>query len=211
MIRKPYGRGAVWLLSALLLLPLGASPARAIYGKKEAPKAAEDGVESKPTSVKLYDAPLTDQDGRSLKFRTDVLGDRIVVIDSFFTTCGQICPILSAILMDLQDQLGPRLGREVAIVSLTVDPVTDIPPRLKKYAESWNARPGWFFLTGGKTTVDQVLTGLGLYATDYTQHPSMILVGDPKSGEWTRFYGFASPEQLLGRVDELAAARKAGR
>ena len=59
----------------------------------------------------------------------DVGGDRIVVIASFFTTCGLICPILSAIYADLQDRLGDRLGRGGGPVSISVDPDTELPPR----------------------------------------------------------------------------------
>jgi protein SCO1/2 len=58
--------------------------------------------------------------------------------------------------------------------------------------------------------VDQVLTGLGLYSADFADHPSAILVGDGRSGEWTRFYGFATPEQLMEKVMALSAKRKNG-
>jgi protein SCO1/2 len=186
----------------LLWMP---APAYALYGGKGAEK---DDIEGKPTRVKLHDPTLVDQDGKKVKFASDVVGDRFVVVDTFYTTCTQICPILSAIFMDLQDLLGSRQGREVVLVSLTVDPVTDIPPRLKEYAQTWNARPGWVFLGGEKLKVDQVLEGLGLYAPDFTSHPAMFLVGDGKSGTWTRFYGFASPEQILERIEELSAERQ---
>ena len=169
----------------------------------------EKGVKSGPVGVRLHDVPLLDQDGRKVRFPGDVIGDRIVVIDTFFTTCTLICPILGAIFSDLQDQLGDRLGRDVRLISITVDPGTDIPPRLKKYAEQWEAKQGWLFLTGGKKDVDHVLEGLGLYSADFTDHPSAFLVGDGRAGKWTRFYGFATPEQLMGKVGELLENRKA--
>lgn len=192
-------------IAAALALLLGMpAPAFSIYGGKGADK---EDFQGKPAQVKLHDRTLVDQDGRKVRFASDVIGDRFVVIDTFYTTCLQICPILSAIFMELQDRLGSRQGKEVVLVSITVDPVTDIPPRLKDYARTWNARPGWVFLGGEKQTVDQVLTGLGLYSTDFTTHPAMFLVGDARNGTWTRFVGFASPEEILGKIDELAAAR----
>ena len=172
--------------------------------------ADEENVESRPVQVKLDDQPLIDQDGKTVRFRTDVVGDRIVVVDTFFTTCGLICPILGAIMMDLQEQLGNRLGRDVALISISVDPVTDIPARLKQYSAQWEARPGWLFLTGGKSNVDQVLKGLGLYTPNFADHPSTFLVGDGRTGEWTRFYGFATPEQLMEKVTALTGKRAAG-
>ena len=93
--------------------------------------------------MKLIDLPLLDQDGKTVRFRTDVVGDRIVVMDTFFTTCGLICPILGAIFMELQDLRATASGGRSVLVSISVDPLTDIPPRLKKYSEQWEARPGW--------------------------------------------------------------------
>ncbi|HEY5766084.1 MAG TPA: SCO family protein [Candidatus Deferrimicrobiaceae bacterium] len=189
-------------IALLLWMP---APASAIYGGKGVEK---DDVEGKPVRVTLHDRTLVDQDGRKVKFASEVVGDRLVVIDTFYTTCFQICPILSAIFMDLQDLLGSRQGKEVVLVSLSVDPLTDIPPRLKEYAATWNARPGWLFLGGEKQNVDRVLEGLGLYAPDFTAHPASFLVGDGRSGSWTRFYGFASPEQILEKIEEFEAARR---
>lgn len=197
-------RALACLLGMLLAFPsyLHADPGTA--------KGPEGKVESAPAQVKLLDLPLLDQDGKTVRFRTDVIGDRIVVLDTFFTTCGLICPILGAIMMELQEKVGDRLGRDVTLVSISVDPATDIPPRLKQYATQWDARPGWVFLTGGKPDVDRVLTGLGLYTADFTSHPSAFLVGDGKSGEWTRFYGFATPEQLMEKITALSGKRKGG-
>ena len=205
MNRWRLGVAAACLLGIVLAgIPLSAFP-------ETAGKGEEGGrVDSGAVQVKLPDLPLLDQDGKTVRFRTDVIGDRIVVVDSFFTNCGLICPILGAIFMELQEMVGDRLGKDVALVSISVDPLTDIPPRLKKYGEQWEARPGWIFLTGGKPSVDQVLTGLGLYSANFADHPSAILVGDGKSGEWTRYYGFATPEQLMEKVAQLTAKRKSG-
>jgi protein SCO1/2 len=160
-------------------------------------------------TVKLADVEVLDQDGRRLNFRKDVVGDRIAVIDTIYTTCPLICPLLSAVMLDVQGALGDRLGKEVTLVSVTVDPNTDIPPRLKEFAERWEAKPGWLFLTGAKPDVDAVLKGLDAYATDFTEHPAMFLVGDGKTGVWTRFYGFPSPEQIVARIEELRGRKSA--
>lgn len=201
----------VFSMAALLILAgsLAAGTPRPAYPESAGRTPGEEEAESRPVDVKLNDLELLDQDGRKVRFRSDVVADRIVVIDTFFTSCGLICPILSAIYADLQGRLGDRLGREVALVSITVDPNTDIPPRLKEFAGRWEAKPGWLFLTGQKQTVDRVLEGLGLYSADFAAHPAAFLVGDGRHGGWTRFYGFASPEQILGKIDALAAARHA--
>lgn len=169
----------------------------------------EPQVEIKPADVKLLDLELLDQDGKKVRFRSDVIRDRIAIINVIYTSCPLVCPILSAIHAELQDTLKERLGKDVVLVSVSVDPVTDIPPRLKEYASRYNARPGWVFLTGEKQSVDAVLKGLGAYNPDFTQHPTMVLVGDGKNGGWTRFFGFPTPDQVMARVGELTGAAEA--
>jgi protein SCO1/2 len=160
------------------------------------------------TAVQLHDRDLLTQDGESVRFATDIVGDRIVVVDFVYTTCTTVCPVLSAIFGQMQERLGERLGREVMLVSLSVDPGRDTPARLKAYAARHKARPGWVWLTGDKTAVDQVLEGLGAYTPDFEDHPSMVLVGDGNAGNWTRFFGFPGPDQLMAAVDRLAVARQ---
>ena len=194
------------ILVGFLLAALPAS-ADQKHSQHNPPQPSQD-PEAKAVSVKLADLDLLDQDGNRVKFKTDVLRDRLVAIDVIYTTCPVVCPILSSIFANVQNSLGDRLGKEVVLVSISVDPVTDIPPRLKEYAQKWGAKPGWVFLTGDKGNVDRVLQGLGAYAADYTEHPTAILVGDVAKDGWTRLYGFAAPEQVLAKLDELKARRQ---
>ena len=203
-------RSATPLVLVVVLLGLlaTAAPAHDHHPKQAGPQNPQE-PEAKAVSIKLPDVELLDQDGKRLKFKTDVVKDRLVVIDTIYTTCPVICPILSATFANVQQSLGDRLGKEVFLISISVDPTTDVPPRLKAYAERWEARPGWIFLTGQKNSVDRVLQGLGVYSADYTVHPPSILVGDGRRGEWTRFYGFATPELILGKVEQLRNGRMA--
>ena len=132
-------------------------------------------------------------------------------MDFVYTTCTTVCPVLSAVFGQLQGRLGQRLGRDVFLVSVSVDPIRDTPSRLQAYAAQHQAGPGWIWLTGDKPAVDRVLEGLGAYAPNYEDHPPMVLVGDGKSGNWTRFFGFPGPDQLLAKVDELVGARVAAK
>lgn len=162
---------------------------------------------AKATQVKLKDLELITQDGETVRFVSDVIGDHIVVMDFVYTTCTTVCPVLSAVLGQVQGKLGDRQGKEVVLVSVTVDPIRDNPQRLKAYAAKHKAGEGWVWLTGPKTAVDDVLDGLGAYAPDFENHPAMVLVGDGRTGEWSRFFGFPSADRLMERVDALAAAR----
>lgn len=193
---------------ALGFTDLGAARAHDNKGGHDRHKAEMATSRPQPgelAKVKLVDLEVTNQAGRSAKFKSEVIGDRIVVMDFIYTTCTTICPVLTAIMGQVQQRLGERLGKDVFINSVTVDPVNDTPQRLKAYAQRHKSR--WDFWTGQKPTVDKILGGLGAYTPDFTDHPSLVLVGDAKSGEWTRFFGFASPEQIVARVEQLLAAR----
>jgi protein SCO1/2 len=168
------------------------------------PAADADAV----ISVQLHDQLLLTQDGDPVRFASEVVGDRIVVMDFVYTTCTTVCPVLSTLFGQVQERLGERLGQEVWLVSVTVDPVRDTPPRLKAYAERHRGRDGWLWLTGEKPAVDEVLQGLGAYTPDFEDHPSMVLVGDGAAGNWKRFFGFPGPDRILAAIDELASARE---
>jgi len=162
---------------------------------------------AKSADVDLVDLALIDQHGTEMKFVSDVIGNRIVVMDFIYTSCTTVCPVISAVFGQVQKKLGDQLGDEVVLVSVSVDPVRDTPQRLKAYASKHNAESGWIWLTGPKTTMDEVLDGLGAYSPNFEDHPAMVLVGDGRTGEWSRYFGFPSPDRLMEQVNVLQAAR----
>lgn len=207
------GRGMLWLmLVSLALSAYGpASTARAEedpHAKHRAMLKQQAQAEAESASVKLHNNLILNQDGERLRFVDDVLGDRIVVMDFIYTTCTTVCPVLSAIMGRVQQELDGELGADLHLVSVSVDPVRDTPDRLKAYAASHRASPEWVWLTGDKTEVDEVLKGLGAYTPDFEDHPSMILVGDVRTGAWKRFFGFPGPDKIVAAVEELQAARQ---
>ena len=156
----------------------------------------------------LHDLEMLDQNGKRLKFKSEVIGENLVVMDFVYTTCTTVCPVISAIFGNVQSKVGSRLGKDVTMVSITVDPTRDVPQRLKSYSNLHRVKPGWFWLTGQKMVVDKVLQGLGAYTPAFEDHPAMVLVGDGRSGEWYRFYGFPSPDQITGKLEELTQRRQ---
>ncbi len=166
-------------------------------------KAAERAL------VRFADVTLTDQNGRAVRLERDVVGDRIVVADFVYTSCTTVCPVVSAIMSEVQSRLGDRVGRDVKLVSLTVDPARDTPARLREYAGTHGAGPGWTWLTGTSHAVNETLKGLGTWTPDFEDHPVVMMVGDGRTGEWIRFYGFTDPATLVAKVEEFSAARVA--
>jgi protein SCO1 len=198
------------LIMALLLpLPAHAGGDEACPHHKKGTATEAPTARAPSSEVRLVEAGLVDQDGTPVRLGSEVIGDRLVVMDFVFTTCTTVCPVLSAIFARVQGRLGDRLGPEVRLVSISVDPTRDTPARLKAYSTSHRAKPGWTWLTGSQDNVKQVLEGLGAYTPAYANHTPMVLIGDARTGTWVRLNGFPSEEQILAKVDELAAARRA--
>jgi protein SCO1/2 len=164
-----------------------------------------------PASVsRVPDERLVDQDGRPLRVVSDLLAGRTVAVSFVFTTCTTICPPMTAIFSRLQDELGPRLGKDVALLSITLDPDTDTPERLRKFARPYARRAGWSFLTGPREEVRAVARALGGWQDEKMVHQPVVLVGNHDAGVWTLVDGFARPRAMadeIARVQALAAAK----
>lgn len=146
-----------------------------------------------------------DQQGRKLQFFTDLVKDKTVAINFIFTTCTTICPPLTATFRKVQQELGARVGHEVQLISISVDPTTDGPERLLSFAAKFEAGPGWSFVTGGKPEIDALLKALGAGVADKNDHTPLVLIGNERAGYWTRAYGLAPASTLLKKINEAAA------
>lgn len=194
-------------LGFLSVLFGGPALAVPIHHTADKPSVGESGSPLS-TEVKLLDVDLVNRLGRVERFRSDVVGDRIVVMNFIYTSCKTACPMSSAIFGLVQERLGPRLNEDVRLVSLTVDPVTDRPARLQAYAQRHHAGDGWSWLTGDKPAMDRVLGGLGIETSNVADHPAVVLVGDARTGRWVRLLGFPSPDEIVAQVDRLSEARQ---
>lgn len=156
-----------------------------------------------PAQKYFSDVELIDQDGHKLRFYSDVLKNKIVAINSFFTTCTNVCPPMNRNFEKMQEALGDRLGKEVFLVSITVDPETDTPERLKEYGRRFHARPGWLFLTGKKENVDWALYKLGQYVETKDDHMTILIMGNEPKGLWKKAFGLARVEELIQLLDDV--------
>ncbi|HKP48121.1 MAG TPA: SCO family protein, partial [Pyrinomonadaceae bacterium] len=142
-------------------------------------------------------------DGRTVRFYDDVLHGKVVVIDVFFSTCQGICMPMNRTVKKVADLLGERVGRDVFLVSITVDPEMDSTAVLKKYATALNAPAGWMFLTGSKENVELVLKKLGQYVADKNDHSSVLIIGNETTGLWKKAYGLASASELVKVIESV--------
>ena len=149
------------------------------------------------------DVELINQDGEKMRFYSDVLKNKVVIINAFFSTCTSVCPPMNRNMEKVQEALGERLGKDAFLVSITVDPETDTPTRLKDYSRRFHARPGWIFLTGKKENVDWALYKLGQYVETKGDHSTIIIIGNEPKGLWKKALGLAKSEELVRLVEDV--------
>ena len=156
-----------------------------------------------PAERYFSDVELLDQDGRTLRFYNDVLKNKVVIINTFFTTCTNICPPMNRNFEKIQEALGDRLGKDAFLISISVDPETDTPPRLKDYSKRFHAKPGWLFLTGKKENVNWALYKLGQYVETKDDHTNIFIIGNEPKGLWKKAFGLAKAEELIQIVEDV--------
>jgi protein SCO1/2 len=176
-----------------------APPSTQNQGAQQAATSAETSAAKKYFS----DVELIDQDGNKLRFYSDVLKDKVVIVNTFFSTCTSVCPPLNRNFEKIQEALGDRLGKEAFLVSISVDPEVDTPPRLKEYSRKFHARPGWLFLTGKKENVDWALYKLGQYVEKKDDHTTIVIMGNEPKGLWKKAHGLANVADLISMVEDV--------
>ncbi len=191
--------------------PAAQTPTQSQKQPAASPKAPPDphaghaappaGRKLSPAQQYFSDVELLNQDGEKLRFYSDVLKGKTVVVNAFFATCTGVCPPMNRNMKAIQEALGDRVGKDVFLVSITVDPTTDTPARLKEYAQKFQARPGWVFLTGKKENVDWALYKLGQYVEDKGEHKTIFIIGNEATGLWKKAFGLAKADELIKIVD----------
>jgi protein SCO1 len=110
----------------------------------------------------LPDITLIDQHGQKISLSS--LRGKPVLFDFIYTSCPGPCLLLTSLMKSIAIQLGPALGKEARIVSVTVDPEHDHPEQLLAYAKEFRADvKGWSFLTGTPKQIDEVMARFNLF------------------------------------------------
>lgn len=197
-------RSFALIASAFLLLPMqGNVSAHNVNHQGRAPDAAD----ASRIKVKVVDRPVLDQDGVAHSFARDMVGNRLVVVNFIYTTCGTLCPLQSAVMATLQGDLGNRLEQSVRLVSITVDPAGDRPAQLHEQAERFGAMRGWNFLTGETKDIEVILTGMQAWVETPEDHSGFFLVGSADLHEWAKVEALASPAVLMEKINEMTLLR----
>jgi protein SCO1/2 len=160
-------------------------------------------AEPQSGSAKYFaDLHLVDQNGQGVDLYSLFHG-RTVVMHTFFATCTASCPILTRTVAAVQERYAERVGKDLVLISITVDPTNDTSEKLKAYARGLSAGAGWYFLTGTKEQVDAALRKIGQYTEARDDHTNILIIGNDRTGLWKKAFGLAKREEILAIVDSV--------
>lgn len=163
---------------------------------------------AKPRGASYFaNLSLVDQDGHRVDLYNDLMRGRTVVINSFFASCTGSCPVMARAFLYAQEAFGDRIGKDVVLVSITVDPTNDTPAALKEYAKRMKAKHGWYFLTGTSAEVEAALRKIGQFTATREEHMNVIVAGNERTGLWKKALALAKPKDIYDVLASVANDR----
>jgi protein SCO1 len=194
------------VLFAAGLLPSVASPHIPI------PPKAPSEIGRRVVKKTVPDFKLTDQESKPFKFSST--RGKLVLVTFIFTTCPDVCPLLTAKLAAIQRKLDDKKMNEYVLLSITTDPERDSAIVLKDYAEHFKPNlQHWSFLTGSRAELTQVWKSFGVNVTKtqsgQVQHTSLTTLVDQQGNRRIDYYGDKWQEkEVLKDIAWLASMTK---
>jgi len=150
--------------------------------------------------------PLRTHDDTAVRFYDDLIKDKIVTINFMYAHCEGVCPLITSNLVEVQKLLGPRVGRDIFMYSITLKPEQDTPRALKEYARMHGAGPGWLFLTGAPGDVERLRQTLGFtdpdpaVDADKANHIGNLRYGNEALQLWGACPGLATAKSIAKSI-----------
>ncbi len=186
----------------------GASLGAAALSTLTASSSHFDGAAAQQASPllrreKLFpNVPLLTHKGKSVRFYDDLIKNKTVMINFMYARCGEICPGMTANLKLVQKELGDRVGKDIFMYSITLEPEHDTVEMLRAYTELFHIKPGWTFLTGKKSDIEILRKELGFSFTDplvdkdRTQHIGVVKFGIEPLQRWGMSPALGNPKYI---------------
>jgi protein SCO1/2 len=138
-----------------------------------------------------------------------LIGNKGIVLQLFYTRCRGVCPGTTAMLKTVAKQLGPRIGKDIIVLSLSLDAERETLTDLKRFAEKHRLPTGWYTASCSKADLKTLLNQLRLSVTalkssDGTiKHASQIVYGSNVSGRWRMINAELPKPELIRDMVEL--------
>jgi protein SCO1/2 len=145
----------------------------------------------------LPNLPLITHEGKRVLFYDDLVKDKVVSLNFFFTNCDEICPLVTANLAKVQKLMGDQVGRDIYMYSFTLKPEEDTVDAIRNYRKKFGAGPGWTFLTAKPDDMETLRKAIGFtypdpaIDKDKTQHIGNVRYGNEPLMYWSACPGMA--------------------
>jgi protein SCO1 len=149
---------------------------------------------------------LTTHEGKKVRFYDDVVKGKVVSLNFIYTKCGDVCPLDTAQLIQVHALLGERVGKDIFMYSISIDPDNDTPAAMKRYMHMFGVGKGWTFLTGKREDINKLQRSLGLRIIDpkkVTDHDTSLMMGNEKTGQWIKRTPYDDPKLLAHILGEV--------
>ena len=155
--------------------------------------------------IEIPDVPVVDHNGIKRNFYSDLFKNKVVVLSFFYTSCPSFCPSMNLKLKRLQESLGDRLGKDVFFVTVTKDPETDTPARLREWGKNLKMKSGWTMVTGDVNAIGKIVHDFTGDLLGKNMHNTIFIIGNDKTGNWADLSGFSSSNELRQQIDAVVA------
>ena len=191
------------------VMPVGSVLAQQ-RGENHSRKSRGKVIEIQNVQALIPDVEVFDNRGKRVYLYTDLIKDKVVLLSFFYTRCSYICSIQGASLAKLQKELEP-LGKDVFLISISMDPRGDTPEKLKQWGRTFAAGPRWTIVSSDRLEMSRMIkefTGEETGPRDF--HSSTVFLGNDRTGEWLATDGLFGPKHLVGLLKKLSdsGARK---
>lgn len=158
-------------------------------------------------TMHVPDVWVVTQDGKRVQFYSDLIKDKSVAVGFFFTSCLSVCTWHGKLFSRFQKHLAGRLGEDIFLISVSIDPLTDTPARLKRWGTKYNRQSGWTLVTGGKAEMNELLKSMtGDNIGPQEVHSSFFYIYNANTGRWGLISGYPTPEEFEKQLAELGKA-----
>jgi protein SCO1/2 len=155
--------------------------------------------------IVVPDATLVDQDGKKVRLYDDLIKGKTVAIGFFYTRCTYICTRHGELFSRVQKELGDRLGRDVFLISITMDPSFDKTARIAEWGRTYGRRKGWTILTGDVDEVGKVLNAMtGDAPGPRESHGTGLYAGNDAADSWDFMFVTMGAPEVARQLKDLA-------
>ncbi len=199
-------------LSAGAFAPVAQASGLQVEGLPYGAKLAGSQPMPGRSAHRIPDVEVLDQDGKSYRLHSDLIKGKVVLFNFMYADCDGICPLQTETLKRVYKEFGDRMGKEIIMLSFSLQPAVDRPEKLKHYTEMHeipDEGKNWKFLTGDPETFEKLRRALGFFDPvpefdlQNATHLGMLRYGVETEDRWAGCPAGSLPKVIANNVLRL--------